>query len=222
MSRGLKQKKKVCCAAPMWIEGPFQFSPKSEFQRLVDLGCQAADLLYAASILDEVDAVESPADGRNEGAREILCLLIEHIGKLKEWERSSQVPLVHGPLLKPRGTSGISEENGDRKALRGYPSKLPSSFTATFDTLQAARQMHIYWTILLKIYLAIVDLDARQDGSQPARRPDRILLTLLLPKSLAKFWPHDQCSESGDGDRVVSRAREYQCATGRCRIPSRP
>ena len=147
MIQGIRQRRKACAAALMWRTIPFARSPKNQFHKFLDLSLQATGLL------EEVDSLRISAEPPgSQRTRETLCRLIEHVQKLKKWEEDARISLPYGPLKATRLPNHAS--------LRGYPSKIPKDVSVTFDSVQNARLMHLYWTVLLTLYMAILDDDA--------------------------------------------------------------
>lgn len=189
----------------MWMDIPYQHSTKSDFQRLLDLGFETADLLGLLSPLTQNKTPDSSSNTAGEAAAEVesrRALLMDvaaaHIGRLKAWEDAMQVHLVASPYHdeghRAHHRHATALELAERYRLRGYPSKPSSSSSSfptpsadssprsgsstspcssslstavTFDALQAARGMHLCWTLQLKTYLAVLDCmgDDEEDAS---------------------------------------------------------
>ncbi|RYP74000.1 hypothetical protein DL771_003311 [Monosporascus sp. 5C6A] len=161
MIEGLRRRQAVCAAAEMWRTIPYARSAKNKFHKFLDLALRATELV------EEADSVQISANpGAFDRARETLCHLIEHIWVLNKWEEEAQVSLINGPPEMLGGTIVSPPQAVDRKTLRGYPSKIPKGASVTFDTVQDARLMHLYWSVLLILYMTILDNPALQKTLQ--------------------------------------------------------
>ncbi|RYP35737.1 hypothetical protein DL767_003682 [Monosporascus sp. MG133] len=149
---GLRRRQAACAAAPMWRTIPYARSAKNQFHKFLDLSLQATELV------EEADSVRMSANpGAFDRARETLCHLIEHIRLLNKWEEEAQISLINGPPETLGGTVVSPPQAVDRTTLRGYPSKIPKGAPVTFDSVQDARLMHLYWSVLLILYMTILD-----------------------------------------------------------------
>ncbi|KAI1076029.1 hypothetical protein F5B20DRAFT_573135 [Whalleya microplaca] len=153
---GIKRRRRICAGSPMWAYIPYQHCSKSEFQQFLDLGARAAELLEEVDILEQSETISHARKLSSESARHILCQLIELIQQLKLWEAENHVPLINGPSPMPQGDTD-SLIHLESMSLRGYPCRLPSQIGTTFDSLQGARLMHLYWAVLLTLYMTILD-----------------------------------------------------------------
>ncbi|RYO73921.1 hypothetical protein DL766_005880 [Monosporascus sp. MC13-8B] len=152
MIEGLRRRQAACAAAPIWRTIPYARSAKNHFHKFLDLSLQATELV------EEADSVQmSSNSGASDRARETLCHLIEHIWALNEWEEKAQISLINGPPETLGGTTVFPPQAVDRATLRGYPSKIPKGAPVTFDSVQDARLMHLYWSVLLILYMTILD-----------------------------------------------------------------
>ncbi|KAK7757443.1 hypothetical protein SLS62_000458 [Diatrype stigma] len=151
--QGLRRRQAACAAAPMWRIIPYAQSAKNQFHKFLDLA------LLTTELLEEADSVQEPASPTNttpDRPRAVLCKLIEHIQNMKNWQEQAHISLVHGPTEIGGGIVITSPHPSDRPILRGYPSKIPDDLPVTFDGVQNVRLMHLYWGVLLTLYMTIL------------------------------------------------------------------
>ncbi|KAI0595932.1 hypothetical protein F4775DRAFT_566622 [Biscogniauxia sp. FL1348] len=152
---GLNRRRRVCAAAPMWTHVPFRYRTKNEFHVFFDIAGEVAEWLEKADLLEKDITGHTSADGDLGRPEKVLEQAVELVQRLRRWGENTRVPLLNIPL---RSSDPGSDDNASRRAtLRGYPSKLPCQTVATFDNLQGARLMHIYWTVLLTVYMTLLD-----------------------------------------------------------------
>ncbi|KAI1496436.1 hypothetical protein F5X99DRAFT_400479 [Biscogniauxia marginata] len=153
---GLNRHRRVCAASRLWTHVPFKNHTKSEFHLFFDIATEVAEWLEEVDSLEKSFVGQSPPDTISEQPGQVLQRAVDLIQKLKRWGREARVPLVNGsPRLLTSLETG--EESSYHTKLRGYPSKLPFQAVATFDSLQGARLMHIYWTVALMLYMELLD-----------------------------------------------------------------
>lgn len=76
---------------------------------------------------------------------------------MKKWHEEAQISLVNGPTGLGGGIIITSPHPPECPLLRGYPSKIPNDVPVTFDGVQNARLMHLYWGVLLTLYMTILE-----------------------------------------------------------------
>ena len=176
MIQGIRQRRKACAAALMWRTIPFARSTKNHFHRFLDLSLQVTELLEAVDSLH--DSVEATGAQRT---REVLNRIIKHVQKLKKWEEEARIPLMHGPLDSAWGGGSLppQKQPPNPAFFKGHSSKIPADLPVTFDGIQNARIIRLYWTVLLTLYMAILDddnlrceLKALQGTTVPSGEPD--------------------------------------------------
>ncbi|KAI5920531.1 hypothetical protein F4810DRAFT_410118 [Camillea tinctor] len=152
---GLNRRRRVCAASRMWTHIPFRNHAKSEFHVFFDIAGQVAAWLEKADLLAKDFAGDNLPDEKDFArSGKVLAQAVDLVQKLRRWGKDAQVPLLNGPL---RSSDPSSDESSSQRArLRGYPSKLPCQTVATFDNLQGARLMHIYWTVCLTLYMTLL------------------------------------------------------------------
>ncbi|KAI1636100.1 hypothetical protein F4809DRAFT_610705 [Biscogniauxia mediterranea] len=152
---GLNCRRRVCAASPMWTHVPFRNRTKKDLHIFFDIAGEVAEWLEKADLLEKDSTVHTLPDPESGRPERVLAQAIELVKKLRRWGKDTQVPLLNMPL---RSSDLNSDDNSSQRAkLRGYPSKLPDQTLATFDNLQGARLMHIYWTVSLTVYMTLLD-----------------------------------------------------------------
>ncbi len=148
----MRRRQAACAAAPKWRTIPYAGTQKNQFHMFLDLSLQVTEVLEEADSIQRLENRISPSP-----ARETICHLIEHIRNLKKWEEEAQISLFNGPPDTLGNIIITLPQMQDRTALRGYPSKIPKHTPVTFDGVQSARLMHLYWSVLLTLYMTILD-----------------------------------------------------------------
>jgi hypothetical protein len=140
----------------MWLHVPFRNREKNAYHKFHDFAAEAAEFFEYA------DALERPSDasvGQNvetEQPAQVLHGILDLISRMKTWMRDSKISGLSGPFRFPN-IHIVTRNQLDRATARGYPTKLPSKNGWTFDAIQGQRLMHVYWTVLLDLYMTILD-----------------------------------------------------------------
>lgn len=194
MIQGLRRRQAACAAAQMWRTIPYARSAKNQFHKFLDLALQVTELL------ENADAAQEPANPASPTrAREVLCHIMEHVENLKKWEKEAHISLINGPAEMLGGAMISSLQPPNRAVLRGYPSKIPNDVPVNFDGVQNARLMHLYWGVLLTLYMTILDnaalrleLEALQaslglDDSKHSDRTSQLMTVNMIRKESSQL-----------------------------------
>lgn len=135
---------------------PWINKEKSLFQQFFDFAAEATGLLEHGRALEllEPNALESRAS--QEAADRLVFKFLDLTRRMQEWMASSDIGMPQGPPLFTIDRDTLYKASRMRIRLRGYSSKVFTPGDLDFDQLQAARLVHIYWTVLLELYMVIL------------------------------------------------------------------
>ncbi|KAK6074964.1 hypothetical protein SCUP234_07963 [Seiridium cupressi] len=133
------QKSQADMAYGFWVDGAAWINQeKSLFQRFIELAAEATGLIEHGRALETArlgDVEELPFD---KAADHLMSRLL-------------------GSLFFTTDADQMFRASQMRIRLRGYAKKSSCSFGMDFDRLQAARLLHIYWTVLLELYMDLLE-----------------------------------------------------------------
>ncbi|KAK9414694.1 putative Transcription factor domain-containing protein [Seiridium unicorne] len=133
------QKSQADMAYGSWVDGAAWINQeKSLFQRFIELAAEATGLIEHGRALETArlgDIEDLPFD---KAADHLMSRLL-------------------GSLLFTTDADQMFRASQMRIRLRGYAKKSSCSFGMDFDRLQAARLLHIYWTVLLELYMDLLE-----------------------------------------------------------------
>jgi hypothetical protein len=129
-------------------------------QKIFDIAAESCEVFERADALKLGEAgIETLAGVFDVEAMEptrVLSDILHAASRVKSWLREFNVTGLSGPTRFPNMT--LAKWNLDERATaRGYPTKLPQRQGWTFDAIHGQRMMHFYWTLLLNMYMTIVD-----------------------------------------------------------------
>lgn len=157
-----------------WMCLPWSRQKKNSFQQFIDLVAEATGLLEFADALESTRTSELDRCSPTEAAERVMSRLFDLVQRMKQRQSRSNVLVLHGPPVFTLNTQGLTEASLERIRLRGYPKKSSGSADSVFDSLQTSRLMHIYWTVLLEIYMVILgspilrpELNSCSDVAEP-------------------------------------------------------
>ncbi|KAI8631855.1 hypothetical protein F5Y19DRAFT_463038 [Xylariaceae sp. FL1651] len=154
--QGLSRRRSVCAGSLRWKTVPFRNREKNAYHRFYDLAAEACELFECA------DALEQPTDGPQDPnlqtmpPTQVLCGIMDLISRLRAFMRDAEISTMHGPPAFP-DSSSVAKNQLERATARGYPTKLPVGREWMFDAIQGQRLVHVYWTVILGLYMTILD-----------------------------------------------------------------
>jgi hypothetical protein len=152
--KALKLRKSTFLSRQEWTSTPWLSNTKDKFQQFLDLA------VVIPTSLEQVDSL-LPL-GKNEfsvkqQAIPIRDQLLEILSQLKRWEKSSGILLPIGPKYMASKWTSAGNWNLFTSQIRPhwYPSKSPQCIGTSFDCLQNARLMLLYWACTLTVYTCL-------------------------------------------------------------------
>lgn len=141
---------------PRWMVLPWVREEKGVFQSFIDFVAEGSGLLECADVLEAARPVNPDDRPFNEAAGQLLVSYLDLVRRMKGWLLSTGLMLAHGPPIFTLGSGDLARASAERTKLRGYSKKFPVFTDTSFEDLQDARLMHIYWTVLLDLYMSIL------------------------------------------------------------------
>jgi len=142
------------------MEGPFRNYKKDPLKKLIDLMAISCELFERADALEQgevgIEALEGIFDAEAMKPTRVLSDILDAASRVKTWLREFNITGLNGPTSFP--SMKLAKWNLDERAVaRGYPTKLPRRQGWTFDAIHGQRMVHLYWTLLLNLYMTVLD-----------------------------------------------------------------
>lgn len=134
-----------------WIE-----HERSLFQQFIDFVAEATSLLEYGGVLETTVSYNQESKAIADALDRVVFRLLELIRKMKQWLVTSDLKMPEGPPVFTVDRESLFRASQTRIRLRGYSKKASHSISTDFESLQQARLLHIYWTVLLDIYTTML------------------------------------------------------------------
>ncbi|KAH8668392.1 hypothetical protein BX600DRAFT_434932 [Xylariales sp. PMI_506] len=179
-----RKHEKTWLADPSWMTIPWIGKKRTAFQYFFDLVAEATGLLEYADALDATIHPDSPEYlSLDEAAKNLVQMILALVRRIQKWQRAAGIRMFQGPpVFTPSAHGSTTSTYLERYRMRGYPDTALNSSGVDFDTLQTARLMHIYWTVLLELHMLMVSNSAlrsklapfMEDGSEYGVQPGHV------------------------------------------------
>ncbi|KAF3024764.1 hypothetical protein E8E14_006415 [Neopestalotiopsis sp. 37M] len=128
---------------------------KSLFQQFMDFVTDATCLRHDTKAQD-VACANGSGHGVDDTLDRHLWSVLDLIKSMKQWLLLSDIKMPLDPHKLTLDTMVVSDATQTRTRQSGYSRKASYCVNTNFNDLQMARLLHIYWTLLLELYMDIL------------------------------------------------------------------
>jgi hypothetical protein len=139
-----------------WMIIPWLQREKSRFHELIDFIVEGSGLLEYGDKLEAGKPSEVDNKPFDEAADQLLFKSLDLVKRMKEWLLSANMVMTCGPTMFTLDPGALTKALTERIRMRGYSKRTHGSPDSSFDHLENARLIHMYWTVVLDLYMAIL------------------------------------------------------------------